>query len=123
MWIFCKHGFFSAVKDRDHAGNLLVRARFPGDLERLIDSYFEAGMAKALKKQIRETPTADYAYRISLSQPEFASIVASVASEIDYDNFKDSVHGERIRDGAYIRCWFALRDAQEEQIEQVLKKS
>ena len=112
MWIFCKHGFFSAVKDRDHAGNLLIRARFPGDLERLIDSYFDADMALSLKKQIRETPTADYAYRISLSQHEFSDIVACIAEEIDYDNFKASVHGERIRDGAYFECWFALREAQ-----------
>lgn len=113
MWIFCKHGFFSAVKDRDHAGNLLVRARFPGDLQRLIDSYLDPDMAESMKKEIRETPTADYAFRLSMSQQVFAAMVASIASDIDYDNFKDSVHGERIRDGAYIQCWFALRNAQE----------
>jgi hypothetical protein len=42
----------------------------------------------------------------------FAELAAELVSEIDYDNFKSAVHGDPVRDQAYMRCWSAMHAAQ-----------
>lgn len=105
MWIFCQSGFFSAVQHYDNADIIHVRARFAGDIERLCTAH-------AVSPQVTHTPGNDYPYRMDFSRTLWAKIVQAEAEAIDYDNFKDSVHGERARDVAYMSCWSALRRAQ-----------
>jgi len=78
--------------------------RFVGDLERLCTAH-------AVAPKVAHTPGNDYPYRMDFSRALWARIVQAEAEAIDYDNFKDSVHGMRSRDIAYMSCWAALRHA------------
>lgn len=112
MWIFCKLGFFSAVQHRDKTDTLLVRGRFGGDLERLLDSLSPEERASC--SPVTETPDADYLYRLEMPKRVFAKAVGEIAGEIDYGNFKSSVHEGygSPRDAAYMGCWSELRTGQ-----------
>ena len=107
MWLFCKHGFFSAVEHRDNNDLIMLRARFRGDLENLINAYFpDSGI------EVTETPCADYLFRCVITKAQWSDAVSRIAREIDYDNFKNSVHDGTERDTAYLKCWYSLRSAQ-----------
>ena len=112
MWIFCKLGFFSAVQHRDKPDTLLIRGRFSGDLERLLSSL--SAEDRELCSPATTTPNADYRYRMEIPKCVFAKAIKEIAEEINYDNFKDSVHeGNRSpRDLAYMGCWSELRTGQ-----------
>jgi len=115
MWIFCKLGFFSAVQHRDKPDTLLVRGRFDGDLDRLLSSLSPED--RELCSPVMKTPNADYLYRMEIPKCVFAKAVEGIAEEIDYGNFKDSVHEgySSPRDAAYMGCWAELRHGQESQ--------
>lgn len=128
MWIFCKHGFFSAVENWHDRREVLVRARFRGDLEKLLERFvwhehdsemeqLDGGGGNKARFKVTSTPDADYAYRVSLPKRMWADIVQNIAGEIDYQNFKDSVHegGNSARDAAYMGCWWQLRKGQMNQ--------
>jgi hypothetical protein len=102
MWLFCKHGFFSAVQHKDKSGRVLVRARFSGDLEKLFKVH-------GVTAKILKTPDADYLFRTELDKSEWARIVKEEAEAIDYCNFKNAVHDGSPRDSAYMDTWLALR--------------
>src|SRR5205809_7645837 len=96
MWLFTKHGFFSAVCARQGDGRygqpvdpdrIMVRARMRGHLEAL-KGHFPALFAGC---EIRESAGTDYTYRIFVAKPAWAEIVAALAAETDYDNFKSEV--------------------------------
>lgn len=79
MWIFTTTGFVSAVhKD----GALQVRARDRKSLQPLV---------KATTAKVVATPLADYPYRISITNEQFAGWVNQQALSIDYKNFKSEV--------------------------------
>ena len=109
MWLFSKAGFVSVVKHRDLQGMLLVRARLKEDIEAFCALAAESGAAGATWE---ETPNADYRYRFTCPREIFAAVAATLVSRIDYDNFKNAVHGNPVRDAAYIRCWSAMNDSQ-----------
>lgn len=116
MWIFCEQGFFSAVEHRERPENVLIRARFKGDLERLIKTSFCTQQEKnELLKKIQTTPYADYAFRVEMPKCVFAEMTKQIADNINYDNFKNHVHegGNSKRDAAYMGCWSCLWRAQE----------
>lgn len=121
MWIFCKLGFFSAVQHRDKPDTLLVRGRFSGDLDRLHRSL--SSEDRELCSPVTETPNADYLYRMEMPKRVFAKAVGEIAGEIDYGNFKDSVHEgySSPRDAAYMGCWAELRHGQEIQAKEKLR--
>ena len=110
MWIFCKLGFFSAVEHRERPDNLLIRARFKGDLERLYKAMDQISRSEC--GPIQETPDADYRYRMECPKIWFSEVLREQAEEIDYDNFKNAVHEGTVRDGAYMDVWRALWAAQ-----------
>ena len=112
MWIFCKLGFFSAVQHRDKPDTLLVRGRFEGDLDRLLSSLSIEN--RELCSPVTETPNADYFYRVEIPKHVFAKAIQEIAEEIDYGNFKDSVHEgySSPRDAAYMGCGGELRAGQ-----------
>jgi hypothetical protein len=96
MWIFTKHGFFSAVCARQGDGNhgnpvdpdrIMVRARVRSHLEALRQRFAD----HLGKSAIQETARTDYTYRLFVQKPAWIQVVAGLAEETDYDNFKSGV--------------------------------
>lgn len=109
MWIFSKQGFVSVVKHRHLPGMLLVRGRARDDLENFVRLLEEIG---GKTHSIQETPQADYRFRVVACKRTVAKVLARIATDIDYPNFKDEVHGDPARDSAYMRVWTAMRNFQ-----------
>ena len=86
MWIFCKCGFFSAVQHRDNPDILLVRGKFRGDLERLLDRLSPEERESC--SSVTESPNADAPYQMEMPKHVFAKFVAEISNEIDYGNYK-----------------------------------
>jgi hypothetical protein len=107
MWLFTKTGYFSVVQDWGDRDTLHIRARFREDLERLKKGY-APGLA------IHHTPRADYAYRGTLTRKQFVVVVAALAANVDYPNFKDKVTEEqgRERHNLYMDVWTTMSNAQ-----------
>jgi hypothetical protein len=106
MWLVTTQGFYSAVAHRTSSEHVLVRARTRDDLE-------------ALRRQIPdiepfEDLDADYRHRAVVTRAEWVSAVAQLASEIDYDNFKNAVAARQgsARAGIYGRVWSELLSLQ-----------
>ena len=102
MWLFCTYGFYSTTKAPDRPGWVQVRARRREDLVRLAERFVTA------QCPIQATPERDYPYRIVLRQGAWADIVACIADDIDYANFKDRVHEvdpDPERSSAYLSVW------------------
>jgi hypothetical protein len=105
MWIFTKHGFFSAVCARKGSGKqgqavdparILVRARVRGHLEALKERFPDLiGQC-----EIQESAGTDYAYRLFVQKSAWAQVLAALAEETDYDNFKSEVARHQGRAGA-----------------------
>jgi hypothetical protein len=105
MWIFSKHGFFSAVCARKGDGGhgqpvdpdrIMVRARVRGHLEALKQRFPDLlGQC-----DIQESAGTDYAYRLFVQKSAWAQAIAGLAGETDYDNFKSEVARHQGRAGA-----------------------
>ena len=106
MWLFCRSGVFSAVRNTAKEGTVLVRSRFRGDLERLCRTH-------GVKARIKETPAHDYLFRMVVPREEWTRIAAAEAEGVDYPNFKDAVHDGTARDKAYMQTWWAMALAQD----------
>ena len=96
MWLFTKHGFFSAVCARQGNGKqgqpvdrsrIMVRARVRGHLEAL-QSRFPDQLGSC---EILDSGGTDYAYRLFAAKLAWMQVVAELAEETDYDNFKSEV--------------------------------
>lgn len=96
MWIFSKHGFFSAVCAREGNGGygqpvdperIMVRARVRGHLEALKERF----AALLGECEIQEFAGSDYAFRIFVPKAVWVQVMAGLAEETDYDNFKSEV--------------------------------
>lgn len=99
MWICLSDAFFSIVAHDALPGHLLVRARRPGDIGRLLPGA-----------QVRVTPEADYRYRAVVPAKEVADAIAARVQAIDYTNFKASA--ARDLGGAYAKIWGVLAGLQ-----------
>jgi hypothetical protein len=96
MWIFTKHGFYSAVCARQGDGThgqpvdpdrIMVRARVQKHLEALKERFPDL----LDRCDIREFAGTDYAYRLFIDKSLWSHVLAGLAEETDYDNFKDEV--------------------------------
>ena len=105
MWLFTKHGFFSAVCARQGDGKhgkpvdidrIMVRARIRGHLEAL-NKRFPDVLGDC---DIQESAGTDYAYRLFVPKSSWSQVVAGLAEETDYDNFKDEVTRQQGKEGA-----------------------
>jgi len=105
MWIFTKHGFFSAVCARQgdgrhgqpvDPGRIMVRARLRTHLGALRDRFPDllGGC------EIKEFVGTDYAFRIFVDKPMWSQVLVGLAEEMDYDNFKSEVARVQGQDGA-----------------------
>jgi hypothetical protein len=105
MWIFTKHGFYGPVCARQGDGEhgqpvdvdrIMVRARIRGHLEALKQRFPELiGQCDT-----REFAGTDYAFRIFVDKPVWSQVVAGLAEETDYDNFKSEVARHQGRAGS-----------------------
>jgi hypothetical protein len=105
MWVFTKHGFFSAVCARQGSGKhgqpidpdrIMVRARVRGHLEALKQRFPD----QLGRCDIQESAGTDYAFRLFVGKPAWAEVLAGLAEETDYDNFKSAVARHQGRAGA-----------------------
>ena len=105
MWIFTKHGFFSAVCARQADGKhgqpvdpsrIMVRARVRDHLEAL-RKHFPELLGKC---EIQEFAGTDYAFRLFVQKSAWTQVVSALAEESDYDNFKSEVARHQGRAGA-----------------------
>jgi len=113
MWLFTKYGFYSAVCARQGTGKLgapvdpervMVRARTRAHLEALKERFQDLATC-----EIKAFAGSDYAYRLFVEKSTWATIVAALTSEMDYDNFKSEV-GRRRNDRAYEEALHAVWD-------------
>lgn len=102
MWIFFFDAFLSIVDDPDHPSELLVRARLSNDINRVFSDaqLFSLG------------DFHDYKYRAYVDRAEVAREIAQRVTNIDYRNFKDTVHEDNRHD-AYLGVWLEMYQIQE----------
>ncbi|UTI65197.1 hypothetical protein NBH00_03065 [Paraconexibacter antarcticus] len=110
MWLFTPTGFLSVVADREHPGNLLVRARARADIE--------AFVAVTAAPPPTERPDRDYRWRTSVPAAVVATYVAEQTAAIDYGNFKSAVAERQGRDRAhrYAEVWSVMHRLQEDEV-------
>jgi len=105
MWLFTKHGFFSAVCARKGNGNhgqpvdpdrMMVRARVREHLEAL-KKRFPDLLGEC---DIMESPSTDYAFRLFVQKSAWMQVSSGLAEETDYDNFKSEVARHQGKAGA-----------------------
>ena len=93
MWLFTKHGFYSAVCARQGEGGhnqpvnpdrIMVRARVRSHLEALKE-HFSYLLANSEIKQFAGT---DYAFRIFLDKSVWSQVLVGLNEEMDYDKEK-----------------------------------
>ncbi len=120
MWLFTKHGFFSAVSAWQGDGTthqpidpdrVVVRARVQSHLEAL-KARFPEQLGSC---DIHVSPKRDYRYRIVVAKPDWSRVLAGLAEELDYDNFKNEVSGHEGRtayEKSLHQVWSVMRDLQ-----------
>jgi hypothetical protein len=100
MWLCLSDAFYSIVAHQSRPGALLVRARRPGDIERLLPGA-----------RVEVTPQADYSYRTLAPAQTVAEALGQVVRAIDYPNFKASVQDPDLS-CVYGRVWHTLAELQ-----------
>mgnify|MGYP003661265367 CR=1 FL=1 len=95
MWIVMNNSFVSVVQDRNFKDGVVVRARFPGDLDALFPEF---------KNNIIESANSDYRFRLFLNKTRVKDRISEKIMGINYDNFKNSVK-ENWRHDAYLKVW------------------
>ena len=81
MWIQFNNAFLSILENRDNKLELLVRARIKGDIEKIFP-----------EAEVFKDDSADYKYRLFISKATIATRMMLKMTEINYDNFKNSVN-------------------------------
>jgi hypothetical protein len=93
MWLCLNNAFLSIVHKDCKPTELLVRARRPGDIEKV---FPDAKVTRYTK--------SDYLFRAVITRADVASALVRQVYDIDYGNFKDSVEDDRLHD-AYAEVW------------------
>lgn len=100
MWIMLNNAFLSIVSKDCGPGELLVRARREGDIERV---FPDAAVTRYTK--------SDYLFRAVISRRDVDAALTSSLDDIDYPNFKGSVVEHDLHD-AYLKVWHAMAELQ-----------
>ena len=112
MWLVTKYGFYSVGAHRDDPDVMLVRGRCCDDLEHLRGF----GQGRGIRMpEIVTTDGSDYCCRLFMPRRDWEQLGAALTVEIDYDNFKQQVHGDPLRDAAYMQMWSTMRRFQEQK--------
>lgn len=101
MWIMMNDAFLSIVSKDCGADSLLVRARRPGDIEKVFGR----------RVKVTRVEVADYLYRAVVPKDDVVRALQNEVLRISYDNFKNSVVDDDLHD-AYMRVWTAMADVQ-----------
>jgi hypothetical protein len=105
MWIFTKYGFYSAVCAREGDGKhsrpvdpdrIMVRARLRSHLTALKERFPDL----IGEFEIQETDGTDYACRLFVSKSAWVQVLAGLAEDTNYDNFKWEVAHHQGKAGA-----------------------
>ena len=102
MWIMLSDAFLSVVRKDCAPGQLLVRARREGDIQRVFGPHVV----------VERDTTADYLFRARIPEEEVAEVMRREVLSISYGNFKDSVRDRALHD-AYLTCWHAMARTQD----------
>jgi hypothetical protein len=93
MWICLYDCFFSIVKKDCAPDELMVRARRPGDIEKVFKTA-----------QVQEYDRSDYHYRAAVKVVDVIAALSTEVEDIDYNNFKNQVKDNKLHN-AYLRIW------------------
>ena len=93
MWVCLSSAFFSIVHKNCGPDEVLVRARRPGDIERVFPGA-----------TVKESTNTDYRYRAVLSRQAVAEVMSHEIMRLNYDNFKNSVDDDKLH-SAYGAFW------------------
>lgn len=99
MWIFLNDCYLSIVSKDCARDELMVRARRPGDIEKL----FEV--------QVIKDAGTDYQYRARVKRDVIAQALVGELARVTYSNFKGSVADIPLHD-AYLKVWGAMMTLQ-----------
>lgn len=110
MWLFTKYGFFSVVQHKSRNGLVLIRAMEKSDIEWVRDFINEG--CDTTPCHVEESPVNDYRFRIVATREEYQDLLKHLGDELDYTNFKDTIHGDPVRDNAYTEVWQTMRNFQ-----------
>lgn len=105
MWICLNNAYLSIVEPtctgEGMAPQLLVRARRPGDIERVFGSAVS----------VETKDGRDYMFRARVDRKQVADAISAQVLGIDYGNFKNSVKDEDLHD-AYAGFWHLMARVQ-----------
>lgn len=102
MWIMLNDAFLSIVqKNGSGPGELLVRARREGDIEKVFGR----------RTKVTRTTDADYLFRAIVSREDCKRAMEREVDRIDYPNFKDSVIDTPLHN-AYMGVWTNMASVQ-----------
>ena len=82
MWVYTPDSFISVVKHNTKPRMVLVRARFPGDIEKVFPLA-----------RVQKTPDADYLFRAEVSDRCLEHAMVRLARQVKYPNVKGAVDG------------------------------
>lgn len=94
--------FLSIVSKDCAPGELLVRARRPGDIEKVFGR----------RTKVTRSTDSDYLYRAVVERADVVEAMEREVNRVDYPNFKDSVADTDLHD-AYLRVWTAMSQVQD----------
>lgn len=100
MWIFLPDAFLSIVKSKNNNEMLVVRARRPGDIEKVFPSA-----------KVYTLTGRDYQFRADVKRIEVAEAMFAQVMDMQQTNFKDSVHDNDYHD-ACSRVWGVMANLQ-----------
>ncbi len=96
MWIMLNDAFLSIVAKDCARDELMVRARRPGDIERIFPGTM-----------VTEYTASDYHYRAAVKKDAIKEAMCGEIDRIGYANFKSSTEDKPLHD-AYMRVWHAM---------------
>lgn len=100
MWLCLNDAFLSIVSKECARDELLVRARRPGDIEKIFPGA-----------KVTKNVHADYLFRAIVKRDAIARALEGEVRRITYANFKDSVADKRLHD-AYLGVWTRMSTLQ-----------
>lgn len=118
MWLFTRYGFYSAASASKPDGSLdaatvMIRARSADHLKNLQQRF--PALAPA---EILTWPNRDYRYRLIAPKTVWAAVVAELAQEQEWSNFKSEVaRHQGVAGSEYVHAlnevWSVMSDLQE----------
>lgn len=101
MWIMFSDAFISIVNKGCKKGELLVRARRPGDIEKVFGN----------KTKVIRSTDSDYLLRAVVTIKEVETAMKRAVNDVTYENFKNSVKNHDLH-MAYLETWHAMAKLQ-----------